>query len=94
MTNKPQPRGRRKRIFEPAAPEVARQQLVKDRKESKPHSNPKVVQAVVNVVTEEPLVHFYLACGHLLTIAKRDLKGAQPKEMECWACARKKKETS
>ena len=55
--------------------------------ESEPDSNPKFEQAVVRVVGEGNLVHFYLACGHVITIEKRDLKGERPKQMECWACA-------
>jgi hypothetical protein len=33
-------------------------------------------------------VHFYLACGHLITMEKGELKGASPAQMKCWACVR------
>lgn len=52
--------------------------------------NPKIVQAVVRVVTEEPLIHFYLACGHLITVQKDDLKVDLPTKMVCWACEEEK----
>jgi len=51
-------------------------------------SKPKVVQAVVRAVTEGAFVHFYLACGHLITIEKGELKGPSPAQMRCWACVR------
>jgi len=49
-------------------------------------SKPKVVQPVVRVVTENSFVHFYLACGHLITIEKGELKGPLPAQIRCWAC--------
>ena len=51
-------------------------------------SKPKAVQPVVRVVTENSFVHFYLACGHLITMEKGDMKGALPVQMNCWACQR------
>ena len=53
-----------------------------------PPSEPKFVRKVVQVVTDHPLVHFHLGCGHLITQHKNDLAGkTTPSEMECWACA-------
>jgi hypothetical protein len=52
-------------------------------------SNPKVVRTVVRVVEDGAFVHFYLACGHLITVRKDELKGALPRQMKCWACAQK-----
>ncbi len=34
----------------------------------------KIMQAVVRTVRESILVHFYLACGHMVTMHKEDLK--------------------
>ncbi|MGO9515557.1 MAG: hypothetical protein ACLPND_00780 [Candidatus Korobacteraceae bacterium] len=54
-------------------------------------SRPKAVQAVVRVVTENTFVHFYLACGHLITMEKAELKGASPSQITCWACVQENK---
>lgn len=54
-------------------------------------SNPNVVQAVVPVLQDISIsfVHFYVACGHLITVRKDELKGALPGQMKCRACAQK-----
>lgn len=54
-----------------------------------PPSERKFTRKVVKIVTDHPLVHFHLACGHLITEHKNDLAGksSTPSEMECWACA-------
>jgi len=49
-------------------------------------SKPKALQTVVRVVTENSFVHFYLSCGHLITMEKGELKGPLPAQMSCWAC--------
>jgi len=45
------------------------------------------MREVVRLEEESGFVHFYLACGHLITIGKGNLK-SQPAQMECWACAK------
>ena len=60
--------------------------LQKRHEESKPDSNLKIVRAVVRTMSEGTLIHFYLACGHLITVQKDDLKGDLPANMACWAC--------
>jgi len=40
----------------------------------------------VRTVKEGTFIHFYLACGHLITVQKDDLTGDLPTKMECWAC--------
>jgi len=86
MASKGKPGGRKQQISMPASPSAESRRLRKGHEESKPDSNPKIGQAVVRTVSEGALVHFYLACGHLITVQKGDLKGAAPTEMECWAC--------
>lgn len=52
-------------------------------------SEPKFMRRVVQVVTDHPLVHFHLACGHLITQNKNDMddKTLLASEIHCWACA-------
>jgi hypothetical protein len=45
-----------------------------------------VMRLVVRMVREEPFVHCYLACGHMLTIHSDELKEPFPSSIECWAC--------
>ena len=55
---------------------------------------PKIMRKVVQVVNDHPLVHFHLACGHLITEHKNDLAGkTTPSELECWACAAESKKS-
>ena len=49
-------------------------------------SKPQTMQAVVRVEEDFNFVHFYLACGHLITVNKNDLRNKHPEQMECWAC--------
>ena len=56
-------------------------------------SNPKIVRRVVRVETDGILVHFYLACGHLITERKKDVASRLSSEIECWACAGENKES-
>lgn len=89
MRKKPKPGDRttkHKQIAAPAAPSKIRQRLGKRQEEPEPDSNLKLVRAVVRTVSEGALVHVYLACGHLITVQRGDLKNAAPTEMECWAC--------
>jgi len=46
-----------------------------DRVEAKPDSTAATVQAVIHVAEETSFVHFYLACGHLITIKKGEMPG-------------------
>ena len=46
----------------------------------------KIMQSVVRRVQESLLVHFYLACGHMITMNGGELKAAFPSSIECWAC--------
>lgn len=56
-------------------------------------SKATVVQAVLHTVTEGSFVHFSLACGHLITVEKGDLKGPLPTQMKCWACVQEKEKS-
>lgn len=75
-----------RRTVIPATPSEALQQLGKRHEESELDSNPKIVRSVVRTVKEGTFIHFYLACGHLISVQKDDLKGDLPTKMECWAC--------
>jgi len=46
----------------------------------------KIIQPVVRTVRESILVHFYLACGHTITMRKEDLNESSPSSIECWGC--------
>jgi hypothetical protein len=46
----------------------------------------KIMQPVLRTVRESPFVHFYLTCGHLITVAEEDLKEKSLAWIECWAC--------
>jgi hypothetical protein len=45
------------------------------------------MQPVLRSVSDSALVHFYLTCGHLITIARGDLGTELPSIVDCWACA-------
>jgi hypothetical protein len=67
--------------------------LKKANPDSKPGSHQKnapaerkIMQPVVRRVEEGIWAHFHLACGHLLTINKSDLKESSLPSIECWAC--------
>jgi len=87
MTGKSHPGGRRERIVVVAAPEAGSQRPEKAAKTSERDTNPRFMREVVRLEEESGFVHFYLACGHLITIGKGNLK-SQPAQMECWACAK------
>jgi hypothetical protein len=61
-------------------------------KKSKPDK--KIMQPIVRTVREGMfLAHYYLACGHMITISKEDPEeSASPSSIECWACEASKKE--
>jgi hypothetical protein len=68
MAGKAKPEGNRKRSIDLPLRETGGQQV------SKPGSSPETIRAFVRVVEEFHFVHFYLACGHLTTINKHDLR--------------------
>ena len=57
-------------------------------------SDPNRVQPVLRSVTDGIFVHFYLACGHLITIPTGDLAERLPRTLECWACASESEDPS
>lgn len=50
-------------------------------------SNPSTAQPVVRSVADGPLLHFYLACGRLITHHKSDFPRTLRTKLECWAWA-------
>lgn len=64
-----------------------------DPRASKPASTTLTMQAIIRVAEESSFVHFYLACGHLVTVKRSDGSNKQSKEMECWACSTEKGQT-
>jgi hypothetical protein len=89
MTRKPEPGGRKNNHLPPGELENVGRKL-KHGETSKGNSNVLTAQRVVRSVSEATVVHFYLACGHLITISKSELVGTLPGEMRCWACAEDK----
>lgn len=75
MARKAKPEGNRKRSIDLPTRETVSQQV------SKPGSIPETIQAVVRVVEEYHFAHFYLACGHLVTVNKHDLRNKHPQQM-------------
>ena len=45
------------------------------------------MQPVLRSVTESIFVHFFLPCGHLITMSKADISETMPREIDCWGCA-------
>jgi hypothetical protein len=52
-----------------------------------PDSDPTHPQPILRTVDDGVFVHFYLACGHLITVAKNNVGERLPRNLECWACA-------
>src|SRR5271167_4196868 len=50
------------------------------------------MQPVIRTVRENSFVHGYLACGHLITMHKEDLKESAPSLIKCWACEEENKD--
>jgi hypothetical protein len=46
----------------------------------------KIMQLVVRTVRESIFVHFYLVCGHMITMINEEIKETSPIVIECWAC--------
>ena len=57
-------------------------------------SNRKIVRKVQRVVTQGALVHFHLACGHLITEHASGSADKLPPEIECWACEEEEAKSS
>ncbi len=53
----------------------------------------ETVQPITRTVREGSFVHCYLACGHMITLHREDLKEASPSSMGCWACEEEQRET-
>ena len=51
----------------------------------------EILQPIIRTVRESSFVHCYLACGHVITMHKEDLKESSPSSIECWACAEESK---
>ena len=49
------------------------------------------MQPVRHMVREGSFVHCYLACGHMITMHKEDLKESSPPAIKCWACEEESK---
>ena len=54
-------------------------------------AEPKFMQRVVRTVRESPFVHFYLACGHMITLHQENPPERPPSSIECWACEEESK---
>jgi hypothetical protein len=52
----------------------------------------KIMQRVVRTVLESPFVHFYLVCGHMITLHPENPTEKPDSSIECWACEASKKE--
>ena len=57
-----------------------------------PAAEPKTTQPVLRIVREGAFVHCYLACGHMVTMHKEDLKEPSPPSIKCWACEEESKQ--
>jgi hypothetical protein len=45
-----------------------------------------IMQLVVRTVRDGVFLHFYLVCGHMITMTNKDIKETLPISIECWAC--------
>jgi hypothetical protein len=52
----------------------------------------KIMRRVVRTVRESPFVHFYLACGHMITLHEENPTEKPASSIECWACEEESKE--
>jgi hypothetical protein len=48
----------------------------------------KIMRSVVRTERQSPFfVHYYLACGHMVTMRNEDLaKSSSPFSLDCWVC--------
>jgi hypothetical protein len=52
-------------------------------------------QRIMRTVHQYPLVHCYLACGHMITVDSGDInKSPSPSAIECWACKEESKKAN
>ena len=61
----------------------------------KPHDpapEQKFLRKVLGVTTDGTLMHFHLACGHLITEHKDNVAAHPPTVIDCWACRAEKSE--
>jgi hypothetical protein len=62
----------------------------------KPHDpapEQNFLRKVLSVSGDGVLLHFHLACGHLLSQSKKDVATPHPTSMDCWACREEKSPT-
>ena len=62
--------------------------------QKKSTSEQKTVQPVIRTVREGSLLHCYLACGHMITMHKEDLKESSPSREEAGGKEALSEETS
>lgn len=46
----------------------------------------RFLRKVLSVTSDNALVNFHLACGHLITERKNDVPSPPPTHIDCWAC--------
>jgi hypothetical protein len=52
----------------------------------------RFMQRIMRTVYQYPLVHCYLACGHMITVDANDInKSPSPTSIECWSCKEESK---
>jgi hypothetical protein len=53
------------------------------------------MKRIMRTVHQYPLVHCYLACGHMITVHSEDInKSSSPSSFECWACKEESKKAN
>jgi len=57
-----------------------------------PAPEQKFLRKVLSVATDGTLMHFRLACGHLITEHKANVAAHPPAAIDCWACRAEKSE--
>jgi hypothetical protein len=53
-------------------------------------AEPKIMRQVVRTARESQFIHFYLACGHMITLQENPTEKAAS-SIECWACEEESK---
>jgi hypothetical protein len=51
------------------------------------------LRKVLSVSTDGALLHFHLACGHLISQSRNDVATPHPASIDCWACREEKNPT-
>ena len=94
MSGKAKPGWHKKIFMPPDAPKGnADWQSREADQKPKPDSLPKVAQPVVRSVSQLTVIHFYLACGHMVTFHRSDFPNTLPSVIDCWACAEENKKS-